>query len=96
VVEAVSAATVPAATTARRMEPLVARGLCLCVVLGTLVRYLGRWHWVLELTTHFVVQATVLGGIATLLLLVRRHWRLALVAGVLTLVNAARTIPRPR
>ena len=62
----------PATTPPRRRENLIALGLCLCVVFGTLIRYLGRWHWVLEITTHFVVQATVLAGIATLLLFVRR------------------------
>lgn len=91
--ESASAVVVPSATIAGRIEHLVARGLCLCVVLGTLVRYLGRWHWVFELTTHFVVQATVLAGLATLLLLVRRQGHLALVAGVLTLVNAAEWLP---
>ena len=77
----------------RAIETLIARGLCLCVVLGTLIRYLGRWNWLCEITTHFVVQATVLASIATLLLLVRRHWRLCAVAAILTLVNAAEWVP---
>ena len=83
----------PALTTGWLVEVYTAKALCLCVGLGTLIRYLGRFHWVFEITTHFVVQATVLAGIATLLLLVRRHGRLALIAGVLTLVNAAEWLP---
>ncbi len=81
----------PASTT-RRDERVIAAGLCLCVVLGTLVRYLGRWHWVFELATHFLEQAIVLGGIAMLLLLIRRHWRLAVISGVLTLANASEVL----
>lgn len=72
----------------RRRSAWLAALLCGAVVLGTLMRQLGRWHWMLELTTHFVVQATVLAGLATLMLLVIRHWRVAGLAGVLTLLNA--------
>ncbi len=79
--------------TVRRLEMSLAKALCLCVVLGTLVRHLGRWHWVCEITTHFVVQATILAGIATLLLLIRRHGRLGLLTGLLTVVNAAEWLP---
>lgn len=85
--------TDPPFQTARRVEDLFAWGLCLCVVLGTLIRYLGRWHWACELTTHFVVQATVLAGIATLYLFRRRYRHLALVAGLLCVVNAMEWIP---
>lgn len=73
----------------RRTELLVARALCLCVVLGLLARYLGRWHWVFELTTHFIEQACVLAAGVTLLLLLRRHGRLAAISGALTLGTAA-------
>ena len=84
---------IPTPSPIRSAESFVARGLCLCAILGTLTRYLGRWHWVFEITTHFVVQATVLAGIATLLLLVRRHWRLAAITGLLTVMNAAEWVP---
>lgn len=43
------------------------------VLLGTLARSCGRWHWTLELTTHFTVQAAVLSLIAGALLLLWRH-----------------------
>lgn len=85
--------SVPASTLVPRVEACVAWSLCICVILGTLARYLGRWHWAFELTTHFVVQATALAGLATLLLLVRRHWRFSLIAGLLTVVNAAEWVP---
>ena len=73
----------------RRDELLIARGLCLCVVLGLLARYLGRWYWVFELTTHFIEQACILAAVVTLLLLLRRHWRLAAITAALTLGTAA-------
>ena len=79
----------PPVWTAHREERLIARGLCLCVIVGLLARYLGRWHWVFELTTHFIEQACILAGIVTLLLLVRRHWKLAAITGALTLGTAA-------
>lgn len=85
--------TSPSSDSSRRVEDLFASGLCLCAVLGTLIRYLGRWHWVCEITTHFVVQATVLAGIATLYLFHRSYRRLALVAGLLCLVNAMEWVP---
>jgi len=85
--------TDPSSITARRIEDLFAHGLCQCVVLGTLIRYLGRWHWVCEITTHFVVQATVLAGIASLYLFLRRYRRMALVAGLLGMVNAMEWVP---
>jgi endonuclease/exonuclease/phosphatase (EEP) superfamily protein YafD len=80
-------------TTARPIENLMAWALCLGVVLGTLVRWLGRWHWLCELTTHFVVQATVLAAGATLLLVIRRHGKLAALSACLTLFNAAEWVP---
>ena len=85
--------SLPPESAVRRIENLAARVLCLCVALGTAIRYLGRWHWVCEITTHFVVQATVLAALATLFLLVRRHGKLAAVAVCLTLVNAAEWVP---
>ena len=56
---------IPTPSPIRSAESFVARGLCLCAILGTLTRYLGRWHWVFEITTHFVVQATVLDGLTS-------------------------------
>jgi len=81
------------ASPARRVENLIARLLGLGVLMGTLIRWSGRWHWLCEITTHFVVQATVLAAIATLLLVVRRHWKLAGTTACLTLINAAEWVP---
>ena len=81
------------AESVRGVENLIARWLCIAVCLGTLIRWLGRWHWMCEITTHFVVQATVLATIATLLLVLRRYWNLAGMTACLTLINAAEWIP---
>lgn len=81
------------AESVRGVENLIARWLCIAVCLGTLIRWLGRWHWMCEITTHFVVQATVLATIATLLLFLRRYWNLAGMTACLTLINAAEWIP---
>lgn len=80
-------------SSARRVENLIAMWLCVGVFLGTLIRWLGRWHWLCEITTHFVVQATVLAALATLILLIRRHWKWAGVTACLTLINAAEWVP---
>jgi len=77
----------------RQSERFLANLLGLGVLLGTLIRWSGRWYWLCELTTHFVVQATVLAAIATLLLVVRRHWKLAGTTACLTLINAAEWVP---
>lgn len=73
----------------RRIERLLVWTLVGAAVFGTFVRYGGRVHWLFELTTHFVVQTTSLCAIASLLLLIRRHWRPAFVAIAMTLLNAS-------
>ncbi len=77
----------------RRVETLIAGLLGSAVALGTLIRWLGRWHWLCEITTHFVVQATLLAVAATLILLIRRHWKLAVISLCLTLLNAIEWVP---
>ena len=80
-------------SSARRVENLLARLLGLGVLMGTLIRWSGRWYWLCELTTHFVVQATALAAIATLLLVLRCHWKLAGITACLTLFNAVEWVP---
>ena len=57
----------------RRSGGLVDYSLLLAVLMGTVARSCGRWHWMLELTTHFTVQAAVLSLIAGIVLLLRRR-----------------------
>lgn len=80
-------------TRAAKIERLLAWTLCLLAVAGTAFRHLGRWHWTFELTTHFVVQASLLAAGAALLLGLRGHRRLAFVAALMALVNAAEWMP---
>ncbi len=69
--------------------PFDRRGWLLCgaVGIGTLLRALGRFHWLLELTTHFAVQSAVLALLAAALLAYRRQWRAAGVTLLLSLAN---------
>lgn len=75
------------------LERFAALTLCLGVVVGTGVRFLGRWHWIFEITTHFVVQATVLAAIATIILGIRRHWKAAALTACMALINAFEWVP---
>jgi len=77
----------------RRIERWIALALCVGVALWTGARFLGRWHWIFELTTHFVVQATIAALVVASLLFVRRHGRLAFVTMGLALVNASEWVP---
>lgn len=71
-----------------RIGRLFSYGLFLAVLLGTVARSCGRWHWMLELTTHFTVQAAVLSLFAGIVLLLRRcRWLGGLCIG-LAIYNA--------
>lgn len=62
--------------------------LFLAVVVGTVLRSCGRWHWLCELTTHFTVQSSVLALIAAAMLW-KCRWRvMAAICLGLTLLNA--------
>lgn len=76
-----------------RIERSIALALCVGVALGTCARFLGRWHWAFELTTHFVVQATIGALVVAGLLFFRRHWRLASLTTSLALLNASEWVP---
>lgn len=76
-----------------RIERWGGLAVCLALVIGTGARFLGRWHWTFELTTHFVFQATLLAAFAVFVLAARRHWKLASVAAGMALVNASEWVP---
>jgi endonuclease/exonuclease/phosphatase (EEP) superfamily protein YafD len=77
---------------ARRGVGLVMMLAAVCCA-GTLGGLLGRWWWVLELTTHFRIQyALTLGVSAVLLLLLRRPWWF-LVSLLFCLANASLVLP---
>jgi endonuclease/exonuclease/phosphatase (EEP) superfamily protein YafD len=59
----------------------------------TLVGWLARRHWIFDLATHFVVQSAVLMVVFVAISLVFRDWRLALLAAVVLVINAARIVP---
>lgn len=83
----ISAPPAPSAAHHNRYERWAAWALCGVVGLGTLARFLGRVHWLLELTTHFAVQAMVLAALAALLLAIRRHGWAAWVTLILAMMN---------
>ena len=72
---------------AHRTGRLICTALLLAVVVGTVLRKCGRWHWLCELTTHFTVQAALLSLIAAVVLL-KCRWRvLGVICVGLSLVN---------
>jgi endonuclease/exonuclease/phosphatase (EEP) superfamily protein YafD len=60
------------------------------VTLGT---FAARWHWRLDLLTHFSMQLVLALTPPCLILVITRRWRLASVAFVLLLVHASRLAP---
>ncbi|MEX0774582.1 MAG: endonuclease/exonuclease/phosphatase family protein [Phycisphaeraceae bacterium] len=75
----------------------VARGLvaCLLAVLAaaTLLAFLGRGHWRFDVVAHARPQLAAAALTLALLALPLRAWRLAALAAVVTLVNAAVIAP---
>ncbi|MCC7419867.1 MAG: endonuclease/exonuclease/phosphatase family protein [Planctomycetaceae bacterium] len=59
----------------------------------TLIGWLARRHWIFDLATHFVVQSAVLMAVFLAISLVLRDWRMALLAAVVLVINAARIVP---
>lgn len=59
----------------------------------TIAGWLARRHWVFDLATHFVVQSAVLMAVFVAISLVLREWRVALLAAVVLVINAARLVP---
>ena len=75
----------------------MARGLVACLLTAlaaaTLLAFLGRWHWRLDLLAHTRPQLAGVALALALLALPLRAWRLAAVGAVMALVNAALIAP---
>jgi endonuclease/exonuclease/phosphatase (EEP) superfamily protein YafD len=65
----------------------------IAVLVGLLLGELGRFHWLLELCSHFLVQYVVVLAIAAGLLLLRRRWLWCGAAVLLALIPAWRLAP---
>lgn len=67
------------------------------LALVTMASLFGRLHWGFELLSHFRVQlaalSLALAGMGCLLIGLGRHWRGALVAGLMLAVNTAPLVP---
>lgn len=69
-------------------------GLGVAGALGvTLLGFLGRLHWTIDLFSHFRVPFLVVAGAMMLLCLVLRRWKLAAGAVVAVALNAAVILP---
>lgn len=58
------------------------------LTLATLTGFLGRFWWVLELTSHFRPHLAVALATLTVFWMFKRRWRMATVCGVCTMINA--------
>lgn len=59
----------------------------------TLMGWLARWHWIFDLATHFVVQSAVLMALFLAASLALGERRIAVLAGVVLLMNVVRLAP---
>ena len=63
------------------------------VLAVSLLGFLGRMHWAIDLFSHFRVQYLVVAGVVLALCLVFRWWKLAVGAAAAVAVNAAMILP---
>ena len=59
----------------------------------SLLGYLGRFHWTLELANHFRLQYLWAAVWGLILLLLWRSWRWSLIAAMLVALNAFHVLP---
>jgi len=87
----------PVARFAASLTSTIFWSLSCLLALSTLASLFGRLHWGFELLSHFRVQLAALSlallGLGCLLIGLGRHWRGALVAGLMLAVNAAPLLP---
>ena len=77
-----------------RLRPwglVTAAGVLLCI--ATAMGFLGRFWWLLDLTSHFRVQYAILLAAAALVMLLPRAYRFSLVFAGFSLINAATILP---
>ncbi len=70
---------------------ITAAGVLAC--LGTLLGFLGTWAWFFEVLSHFRVQYFLGLTLATLFLLIPRHYKTCAVFGLAAVVNLATIVP---
>ena len=85
--------TEPARSTSRKAWRYMLIVLIVLVCLPNVLGWGARWHWTLELFTHFRVQWLCLQSLVLLLVLVLRHWLLALVPAAFVGINLAGVVP---
>lgn len=73
---------------ARRAVPLSA-----FLALVTLLAWGARWHWALDLASHFPVQIAAASLIPLTILLAFRRWKAALLPAAVLAVNVAQILP---
>ncbi|MCB0219591.1 MAG: endonuclease/exonuclease/phosphatase family protein [Chrysiogenetes bacterium] len=78
---------------ARRAASLLLAASLIWLALATLLGFLGRIHWFLDLFAHFRAQYAAVGLLLAAGLALLRHWRWLAGAAVLTGVNAALLVP---
>lgn len=77
-----------------RLHPwgvITAAGALACI--GTFLGFFGTYAWYLEILSHFRVQYCVGLTIATLLLLIPRHFKTCVMFGLAAMVNLATIVP---
>ncbi|UXI69451.1 endonuclease/exonuclease/phosphatase family protein [Tahibacter amnicola] len=80
-------ARTPLGLTAVLSRPVV--GIGWMVVLASLAGLMGRWHWFLDLFSHFRWQYLAAGGLALVTALLTRRWAGSIVFGLVLLGNLA-------
>lgn len=75
--------------TMQRLVQFGIAGIAVCSLLG----YLGKVYWVLELANHFRVQYLWGAGIGLILLLMAKSWRWSLIAAMCVALNAFYVLP---
>jgi endonuclease/exonuclease/phosphatase (EEP) superfamily protein YafD len=71
----------------------ISQCLMLPVLIFTLIAFMGRWHWTIELFTHFRLQYFAFAIIVLLLLMLARKWKSAAICLVLVVVNGTMVLP---
>ena len=74
---------------------LIRRAVVLSVLLAivTVLSWGARWHWTLDLLSHFPVQIAAAAFVLLVILLFLRQWKAAILPGFLVAVSVAQLVP---